>query len=63
MCLSEKGESKVFKKFFILKCEGNIGEAVEQEEKLCDDVDTAGEFAYLGDRVSAGGVCETAVTA
>ena len=22
------------------KCEGNIGEAVEQEEKLCDEVET-----------------------
>ena len=23
------------------KCEGNIGEEVEQEEKLCDEVETA----------------------
>ena len=45
------------------KCEGNIGEAVEQEEKLCDEVETVREFTYLGDRVSAGGGCEAAVTA
>ena len=37
------------------KCEGNIGEAVEQEEKLCDEVETVSEFTYLGDRVSGGG--------
>ena len=35
------------------KCEVNIGEAVEQEEKLCDEVDTVREFTYLGDRVNA----------
>ena len=33
------------------KCiyEGNIGEAVEQEEKLCDEVETVREFTYYGD--------------
>ena len=36
---------------------------MEQEEKLCDDVETVREFTYLGDRVSAGGGCEAAVTA
>ena len=45
------------------KCEGNIGEAVDQEEKLCDEVETVREVTYLGDRVSAGGRCEAAVTA
>ena len=25
---------------------------MEQEEKLCDDVETVQEFTYLGDRVS-----------
>ena len=34
-----------------------------QEEMLCDDVKTVREFTYLGDRVSAGGGCEAAVTA
>ena len=45
------------------KCEGNIGEAVEQEAKLCDEVETVREFTYLGARVSAGGRYEAAVTA
>ena len=26
--------------FAFKKCEGNIGEAVEQEEKLCNEVET-----------------------
>ena len=38
-------------------------EAVEQEERLRDEVEAVGEFAYLGDRVSASGGCEVAVTA
>ena len=49
--------------FTCSKCEGNIVEAVDQKEKLCDEVKTVREFAYLGDRVSAGGGCEAAVTA
>ena len=40
-----------------------ILEAVEQEEELCDEVKTESEFTYFGDRVSAGGGCESAVTA
>ena len=44
-------------------CEGNIGEAVEHKEKLCDEVETVKEFTCLGDRVSAGGGCESVVTA
>ena len=36
---------------------------MEQEEKLCDDVETVHEFTYLDDRVSAGGRCEAAMTA
>ena len=46
-----------------IKCEGNIGEAVEQEERLCDEVETVREFTYLGDRVSTGGESKAAVTA
>ena len=49
--------------FTCRKCEENIGEAVEQGEKLCDEVETVREFIYLGDRVSAGGGCEADVTA
>ena len=63
MCQNENGDSKVSKKFLCRKCEGNIGKAVEQEEKECDDVETVREFTYLGDRMSAGGGCEAAVTA
>ena len=36
---------------------------MEQEEKLCDEVETVMEFTYLGDSVSAGGGYEAAVTA
>ena len=36
---------------------------MEQEEKLHHEVETVGEYTYLGDRVSAGGGCEAAVTA
>ena len=48
--------------FTCLRCEQNIVEAVEQEEKLCDEVETVSEFTYLGDRVSAIGGCEAGVT-
>ena len=36
---------------------------MEQEEKLCDKMESVREFTYLGDRVSAGGGYETAATA
>ena len=45
------------------KCEGNIGEAVKQEVKLCDEVETVSGLTYLGDRMSASGGCEAALTA
>ena len=48
--------------FTCRRCEGNIGKSVEQEEKLCDEVETVWEFTYFGDRVSAGGGCEATVT-
>ena len=35
---------------------------MEQEDKSCDEVETVSEFTYLGDRVSASGGCEAAVT-
>ena len=35
---------------------------MQQEGKLCDEVETVMEFTYLGDRVSAGGGCEAVVT-
>ena len=63
-CAGVKRVTPKFSGYFICqKCEGNIAEAVEQEEKLCDEVETVGEFTYHGDMVSAGGGCEAAVTA
>ena len=35
---------------------------VEQEEKLCGEVETVRKLTYCGVRVSAGGRCEAAVT-
>ena len=55
--------TKFISNFACRKCEGDIEEAVKQEEKLCDDVKTVREFTYLGDRMSSGGKCEAAVTA
>ena len=40
MCRIEKGGSKVSTDFTFRKCDGNIDEAVEQEVKLCDAVET-----------------------
>ena len=40
-----------------------IGEAVKQEEMLCNEVETVRDFTNLGDRLSGGGGCEAAVTA
>ena len=51
------------KNFACRKCEGNIGEAMKQEEKSCDISEAAWEFTYHGDRATANGGCEAAVTA
>ena len=48
---------------FLHECEEIIGEVVEQEENSCCKVETVREYAYLGDRVKAGGGSESAVTA
>ena len=48
--------------FTCWKCEGNIGEGVEQEEWLCDEVETERESIYLGDKFRAGGGCVATVT-
>ena len=61
-CAGVNRESpKISRSFTCRKYKGNIKELVEQEEKLCDEVETVREFTYLGDRVRAG--CEAAVTA
>ena len=44
-------------------CEWNIGRAVEQKEKLCDEVETVRESTYHVDRKSASEGCEVAGTA
>ena len=49
--------------FYSRKYEGNIEEAVEHEERLCDEVKTEGELTHLGDMVWVGGRCKAAVTA
>ena len=36
---------------------------MEQEEKLCDEVETVQEFTYPCNRVCAGGICDAVVTA
>ena len=40
----------------------NIGEAVEQEKKICDEMEIVREFTHLGDRVSTCGACKAVVT-
>ena len=40
MCWSEDDDAKVSNKFTCSKCEGNIREAVEQEVKSCNEVQT-----------------------
>ena len=40
-----------------------LNEAVEQEDKLCNDVETVRVLTSSGDWVSAGGRCEAAMTA
>ena len=62
-CARMKRETQKFQRNFECgKCEGNIGEAVAQKVNLCDEVETVREFIYLGDRVSVGGGCESAIT-
>ena len=51
------------KKIVCMKFEWNIGEAVDQEEKLCDEVKIPSEYTYLCDKECAGGRCEATVTA
>ena len=36
---------------------------MEQEETLCDEVESLGEFTYLGDSVSSSGGCDAVVSA
>ena len=46
------------------KCEKGAGAgAEEQQEVMCDEVETVKGFCYLGNRLNASGGCEAAVTA
>ena len=51
MCWSKKWSSQFFKNLICRKCEGNIGEAVKQGERLYDKMETRRGFTYLGDMV------------
>ena len=42
---------------------GDIGEAVDREERLCDEEETIRDFAYLSYLVSTCRRCEVAVAA
>ena len=55
--------AKVLGNFACRKCKRNIGEAVEQEEKLCDEVETVKKSTYLCDKINSGGGSEVTVTA
>ena len=52
-----------FQDIFLAENVKEILSTVEQEDKLCDEMEAARDFTYLGDRMSAGGGCEVAVTA
>ena len=56
MCWSEMGNSSFQETKHAENVKG-ILEAVDQEEKLSDKVETVMEFTYLGNRVSIGGGC------
>ena len=63
-CTDEKKVAVYLNKNFVCKkCRSMVknfkGPA---DEKLCDGVETASKFTYLGDRLNATGGCETAVT-
>ena len=45
--------AKFSRNFTCNKCEGDIGESVELEERLCDEMETVMKFSYLDDRMIA----------
>ena len=63
MYRSEKGDHDVLGYFACWKCERNIGDAMGLEENLFNEMRAVREFAYLGAKVSSGGICEAAMTA
>ena len=60
----EKSVTAMFpRNYACRKCVRNAGEAVEPEDKVCDEVEAVRKLTYLGGRLSAGGGYEAAVTA
>ena len=55
--------SSMAKGFTCRNCKAILGGKVSLTEKLCDGVETAKGFCYLGDRLNASGGCASAVTA
>ena len=50
----KKVTTKFSRTFTCRKYGGNIGEAVEQEERLCDEMETASEFTYYSINIVTG---------
>ena len=55
--------SRLGRDFVCGRCKKQPVGLVEPVEELCEEVETARGFCYLGDRVNASGGCEAAVTA
>ena len=63
MCQGVFLQPQFSRNFTYRKCEGTNGEAVRQEGKSCDEVETVQEFTSGGDRVSSDGKFEATVAA
>ena len=59
----KKAAGRLATHFVCSKCIGIMKGAVVSFEKLCDEVEIANEFCYLGDRLNASSRCEAEVTA
>ena len=64
-CFKLKKVTPSAARFFVCNmCDKAInGAGEEQQEVMCDEVETVKEFCYLGNRLNASGGCEVAVTA
>ena len=63
MCESKDCDPEVGERFCVWKIQKQIDGFVKPVKKLCEEVEMARGFWYLGDRVNAIGGCEAAVTA
>ena len=64
ICAGVKRITPMFKKHFACRtCEDNVGEVVEQEAKLCNELEAVRELTYLFDSVGSGGGFDAAVIA